>query len=156
MAGEVGIEPTNAGIKIRCLTTWRLPKGKPLRQAYSHNGWRASERATNPVMPLGICESARCAASSAANAAKMHAPDPVIRAPDPIDSRASASRQREISGKRAAATEYRSLRPYHSEKTAIFADSLLRVNSGAEKIALVDTSIGGVITANHVVGNVVA
>ncbi len=26
MAGEVGIEPTNAGIKIRCLTTWRLPK----------------------------------------------------------------------------------------------------------------------------------
>ena len=24
-AGEVGIEPTNAGIKIRCLTTWRLP-----------------------------------------------------------------------------------------------------------------------------------
>ena len=27
MAGEVGIEPTNAGIKIRCLTTWRLPSG---------------------------------------------------------------------------------------------------------------------------------
>lgn len=26
LAGEVGIEPTNAGIKIRCLTTWRLPK----------------------------------------------------------------------------------------------------------------------------------
>src|SRR4030065_2932629 len=25
LAGEVGIEPTNAGIKIRCLTTWRLP-----------------------------------------------------------------------------------------------------------------------------------
>ncbi len=25
MAEEVGIEPTNAGIKIRCLTTWRLP-----------------------------------------------------------------------------------------------------------------------------------
>lgn len=26
LAGEVGIEPTNAGIKIRCLTAWRLPK----------------------------------------------------------------------------------------------------------------------------------
>ena len=25
MAGEVGIEPTNAGIRIQCLTTWRLP-----------------------------------------------------------------------------------------------------------------------------------
>src|SRR5512138_1302185 len=25
LAGEVGIEPTNVGIKIRCLTTWRLP-----------------------------------------------------------------------------------------------------------------------------------
>ena len=29
LAGEVGIEPTNVGIKIRCLTTWRLPN-KPL------------------------------------------------------------------------------------------------------------------------------
>ena len=25
LAGEVGIEPTHVGIKIRCLTTWRLP-----------------------------------------------------------------------------------------------------------------------------------
>ena len=25
LAGEVGIEPTNAGIKIRCLTTWLHP-----------------------------------------------------------------------------------------------------------------------------------
>jgi hypothetical protein len=31
LAGEVGIEPTNAGIKIRCLTTWRLPKGNRSR-----------------------------------------------------------------------------------------------------------------------------
>src|SRR5690349_3395281 len=29
VAGEVGIEPTNAGIKIRCLTTWRLPRSLP-------------------------------------------------------------------------------------------------------------------------------
>jgi hypothetical protein len=26
LAEEVGIEPTNDGIKTRCLTTWRLPK----------------------------------------------------------------------------------------------------------------------------------
>lgn len=26
LAGVVGIEPTNAGIKIQCLTTWRHPK----------------------------------------------------------------------------------------------------------------------------------
>ncbi len=25
MAGEVGIEPTNDGVKVRCLTTWLLP-----------------------------------------------------------------------------------------------------------------------------------
>lgn len=25
MAGEEGFEPTDAGIRIRCLTTWRLP-----------------------------------------------------------------------------------------------------------------------------------
>ncbi len=31
LAGEVGIEPTNAGIKIRCLTTWRLPNFSPRR-----------------------------------------------------------------------------------------------------------------------------
>src|SRR3989338_11239921 len=44
LAGEVGIEPTNAGIKIRCLTTWRLPnltlqKTKirlPVRQSTGH------------------------------------------------------------------------------------------------------------------------
>src|SRR5512144_1564022 len=29
VAGAVGIEPTNAGIKIRCLTTWRLPRNLP-------------------------------------------------------------------------------------------------------------------------------
>ena len=23
--GKVGIEPTNSGVKVRCLTTWRLP-----------------------------------------------------------------------------------------------------------------------------------
>src|SRR5437763_4820817 len=39
MAGEVGIEPTNAGIKIRCLTTWRLPKGS-LASALSGRGER--------------------------------------------------------------------------------------------------------------------
>jgi hypothetical protein len=25
MAGEVGIEPTNDGVKVRCLTAWLLP-----------------------------------------------------------------------------------------------------------------------------------
>ena len=26
-AGEEGIEPSNAGFRVRCLTTWRLPIG---------------------------------------------------------------------------------------------------------------------------------
>ena len=26
MAGEEGFEPSNGGSKVRCLTTWRLPK----------------------------------------------------------------------------------------------------------------------------------
>ena len=50
LAGEVGIEPTNAGIKIRCLTAWRLPKLlfdeimhgmtiQPLRHKPFHAGW---------------------------------------------------------------------------------------------------------------------
>ena len=43
MAGEVGIEPTNAGIKIRCLTTWRLPKKRQ-----SPKGCFFNPRATNP------------------------------------------------------------------------------------------------------------
>src|SRR5690349_18095442 len=38
LAGEVGIEPTNAGIKIRCLTAWRLPKiFIPLTYAWDDN-----------------------------------------------------------------------------------------------------------------------
>ena len=26
MAGEAGLEPTNDGVKVRCLTAWLLPK----------------------------------------------------------------------------------------------------------------------------------
>ena len=51
VAGEVGIEPTNAGIKIRCLTTWRLPKGNRSRATTSTCGQRpqrvAVQRASN-------------------------------------------------------------------------------------------------------------
>jgi hypothetical protein len=32
LAEEVGIEPTNDGIKTRCLTTWRLPNSHPMLQ----------------------------------------------------------------------------------------------------------------------------
>ena len=28
VAGEEGIEPSNDGVKVRCLTAWRLPNGK--------------------------------------------------------------------------------------------------------------------------------
>ncbi len=27
VAGEEGLEPSNGGSKVRCLTTWRLPSG---------------------------------------------------------------------------------------------------------------------------------
>ena len=26
MAGDVGFEPTHGGVKVRCLTAWRIPK----------------------------------------------------------------------------------------------------------------------------------
>src|SRR6478736_8015290 len=136
------------------------------REANDHSGWRFSARATNPAVspafppalsPVpsvtrGTRESARCAAYSEAKAANTHAPDPVIRAADAGAARDSAARQPAISGNRADATACRSLRPYPSEKTAIFADWLCRVNSGAANMALVETSIGGDNTTNQVCG----
>ena len=53
----------------------------------------------------------------------------------------SAATQAATSGNRAATTRCRSLPPYPSEKTAIFADSLCRVNSGAAKMSLVEITI---------------
>src|SRR6476660_6484425 len=132
------------------------------REANDHSGWRFSARATNPAVspafpPVpsvtrGIRESACRAAYSEAKAANTLAPDPVIRAPDAGAACDSAATQPATSGNRAATTACRSLRPYPSEKTAIFADSLCRVNSGAAKMSLVETLIGGDNTTNQVCG----
>src|SRR5665213_3421073 len=52
VAGEVGIEPTNAGIKIRCLTTWRLP---------SRTTWKTK------ITQFAAAQQPRCAPSDLAN-----------------------------------------------------------------------------------------
>src|SRR4051812_39448287 len=82
VAGEVGIEPTNAGIKIRCLTTWRLPKGNGVVRIYakSRSGCTFNDLATQPAVPGGADRTARIADCSDSNAAKTQAPDPVMRA----------------------------------------------------------------------------
>src|SRR6185436_5897064 len=100
MAGEVGIEPTNAGIKIRCLTTWRLPSGENRRARHSRarfrsdqarvsaaaklaSGCRTSVRATKPRHPdfaPSAAASAAVAMASEANTANTLLPEPVIRA----------------------------------------------------------------------------
>ena len=49
MAGEVGIEPTNAGIKIRCLTTWRLPSGNLAFRALRSPRARPANRFANSI-----------------------------------------------------------------------------------------------------------
>ena len=35
MAGNVGFEPTHGGVKVRCLTAWRIPKIKRRLADYS-------------------------------------------------------------------------------------------------------------------------
>ena len=36
-AGVVGLEPTNSGVKVRCLTTWLHPKVKFYKFSYIEN-----------------------------------------------------------------------------------------------------------------------
>ena len=43
VAGAEGIEPSNAGIKIQCLTTWRRPNGRP---QYSYIGGDSTDGRT--------------------------------------------------------------------------------------------------------------
>src|SRR5450759_1309178 len=93
LAGEVGIEPTKAGIKTQCLTTWRLPNNlqQPLTTYYSYvgkqspysstkscNGCFAKPCATTPRIPCGNCFIIASAWLRLANSANTHAPDPVI------------------------------------------------------------------------------
>ncbi|GAC22341.1 hypothetical protein GMES_0026 [Paraglaciecola mesophila KMM 241] len=39
MAGIAGFEPTNDGIKTRCLTTWRYPNKTDINNLFIENGW---------------------------------------------------------------------------------------------------------------------
>src|SRR6266508_4941894 len=130
-----------------------------LQGAAKHrSGWRFSARARNPAIPARTIKDSACsAAASAKNAAKTQLPEPDMPiGAAPAVPRESASRQAAISGNREAATACRSLRPYPSEKTAIFAEAPLRVNSGAAKIAAVSTFTGGVSTRNQVGGKLTA
>src|SRR5215204_5292529 len=68
LAGEVGLEPTNAGSKDRCLTTWRLPKpgfkprrpaGEPSRRGRAPHGTRrvSASRTRRPASRLRLSDS---------------------------------------------------------------------------------------------------
>src|SRR5260370_36228854 len=105
LAGEEGFDPSNGGIKIRCLTqlgdsparnpsaplysapaTDRCTPRKPLPANAHHD---ASGCSVNPDTAhdnhrTGAPAIARCACASVSNAANTQAPDPVIRAsPNP-------------------------------------------------------------------------
>src|ERR1035441_1316341 len=54
MGGEEGFEPSNAGSKVRCLTTWRLPTGRvDGSSGRSVTHWSPARRGS-PVMPLFV------------------------------------------------------------------------------------------------------
>src|SRR5207249_1108162 len=127
MAGEEGFEPSNAGIKIRCLNQLGdSPAGKTVREprvtrtlhnsepvAWDHakaaSGCRDSVRATNARMPGGVARTASRANLPDANDANTALPDPVIRAWR--ECLRNSAKAVAISGWRAAATSCRSFRP---------------------------------------------
>ncbi len=78
MAGEVGIEPTNAEIKTQCLTTWRLPRITNYCLAKSCMGCRSNPCTTKPLISIGTCASAIRATDSVTNSANTQEPEPVI------------------------------------------------------------------------------
>ncbi len=95
MAGEEGFEPSNAGIKIRCLNQLGdSPAEKPSRvdgtsvlrgiriahHANAASGCRASVLATNPCIAGGLASTAAHASASVAKGANTQPPEPVIRA----------------------------------------------------------------------------
>ncbi len=92
MAGEVGIEPTNAEIKTQCLTTWRLPRITNYCFAKSCMGCRSNPCTTKPHISIGTRASAIRAADSVTNAANTQAPEPVIATIVALSSRLSHSR----------------------------------------------------------------
>src|SRR5205085_4619711 len=85
LAGEVGIEPTNAGIKIRCLTTWRLPssstrhvpQGMPVQAASDKSAYVCGQLFEYaPRLKLGR-ETAEHASSGAGHGGRAEALEPV-------------------------------------------------------------------------------
>lgn len=94
MAGEEGLEPSHAGIKIRCLdqlgdsptltfgTAGRCrPSGNAKTQdAKANKGCSPRLATTTPLISSGSFESAASASASLRNAANTLAPEPVMRA----------------------------------------------------------------------------
>lgn len=77
MAGVVGLEPTNAGIKTQCLATWRHPNNLQLICSVLCSGDRCTARATNPLNDAGRWAKTASALTLSAKLAKMQAPVPV-------------------------------------------------------------------------------
>src|SRR3989304_3669924 len=152
LAGEVGIEPTNAGIKIRCLTTWRLPNNFQ-SSTQSCNGCLANPCATKPRIGCGNCCNTASAWPRLSNSANTHAPDPVILALPKLLSHAIC---RATSGYNSHTTGCRSLRSGHSicpfKRARIVMETVSRVNSGCAKICAVGTCTGGNSTTYHACG----
>ena len=125
MAGEEGFEPSNAGIKIRCLN--QLGDSPSCVQitcpivAHAHrSGWRSSPRATNPRMPAGNCGVQRRAPRlRVANSANTHAPDPSCAPADNVVSATRGALPPRDSGRTTTAS--RSLRPCPEKKGGILS-----------------------------------
>ena len=98
VAGVAGFEPTNGGIKTRCLTTWRHPtiKTNPRLVRDLRRNARSGEtfipRATMPRHGAGTLVTMSCASFRLAQGAKMHDPVPVSRAGAKCPSQSSALR----------------------------------------------------------------
>ena len=132
----------NAGA-VRTCAGIRFP-----RHANAASGCRASVRATNPRMAGGLASTA-ARASASGGKRREHAARPTPSSAHAANARASfgaPSRCPETARPRSAegrcAHNPRKRRPFSPTRVS-------RVNSGAAKIAAVDTAIGGTITATH-------
>ena len=163
MAGEVGIEPTNAGIKIRCLTTWRLPAEICIvryREFPEHRGPRIlllqhsrkrrqrMSRASVPCnasgrLSCGKSVNARCCfalggkGGENACARSCHARAAAMRA-------TTRSMVAATAGNRACRDGRGDHSGHNPRKRRLFRRrGSQRVNSGAAKMSAVDTAAGG-------------
>ena len=147
MAGVEGFEPSNAGIKIRCLRpAWRYPCPRVIQSGnQSKSGCSARLRVTRTRHRPGNDFAEKSTSESPGSTAKTALPEPVIRGLSPSDVKFDFAS--EIAKQSDSATCSRSLCPgkaghddrTRSEKNAILWEGEFLVKLGDPKIFFVDT-----------------